>query len=94
MRVVHECCCGLDVHKKSVVACLLTVGAKGTAHKEVRLFGTMTEDLLALADWLQAAGCEHVAMESTGVYWRPVFNILEGQCDVRCNPFSHLLSLS
>src|SRR5687768_7458388 len=82
MRVVHECCCGLDVHKKSVVACLLTVGAKGAAHKEVRLFGTMTEDLLALADWLQAAGCEHVAMESTGVYWRPVFNILEGQREV------------
>ena len=84
MRVVHESCCGLDVHKKSVVACLLTAaaGADRAPHKEVRLFGTMTEDLLALADWLQAAGCASVAMESTGVYWRPVFNILEGQCEV------------
>jgi len=82
MRVVHETCCGLDVHKKSVVACLVTPGADGLARKTVRLFGTMTDDLLALADWLQAAGCVQVAMESTGVYWRPVFNILEGGCEV------------
>ena len=79
MRVVHESCCGLDVHKKSVVACLLTGGATGRAHKEVRLFGTMTEDLLALADWLQAAGCASVAMESTGVYWIPLFELLESR---------------
>lgn len=80
MDVVHERCCGLDVHKQTVVACLLTPSTpdpKGRPHKEVRTFGTMTEELLALSDWLAAAGCTHVVMESTGVYWRPVYNILE-----------------
>jgi len=61
------------VHAKSVVACLIKRG-----HKQIRTFSTMTEDLLALADWLWQAGCTHVAIESTGVYWKPVFNILEG----------------
>lgn len=78
MQIVHACCCGLDVHKKSVVACLMSFDAKGRRRKEVRTFGTMTQDLLALSDWLTAAGCTHVAMESTGVYWKPVFNLLEG----------------
>jgi transposase len=78
MDVVHERCCGLDVHKQTVVACLLTPGGPGRPRREVRTFGTMTEDLLALGDWLAAAGCTHVVMESTGVYWRPVWNVLEG----------------
>ena len=78
MHVVYERCCGLDVHKRSVVACLLLVEGDGRARKEVRTFGTMTADLLALADWLLAAGCTHVAMESTGVYWKPIWNLLEG----------------
>jgi transposase len=82
MQIVHECCCGLDVHKKLVVACLLTPGAQGTRQQEIRRFGTMTADLLALGDWLRTAGCTHVAMESTGVYWKPVFNLLEGGCAV------------
>jgi transposase len=74
MQVVYERCCGLDVHKKTVVACLITLTAQGQRHKEIRTFGTMTRDLLALLDWLRAAGCTHVAFESTGVYWRPIFN--------------------
>jgi transposase len=82
MDLVHRCCCGLDVHKQTVVACLLRTGADGRRSKEVRTFGTLTDDLLALADWLRAADCTQVAMESTGVYWKPVYNILEGQCAV------------
>lgn len=78
MQVMHARCCGLDVHKKSVVACLMRADERGRRRKEVRTFGTMTQDLLALADWLTAAGCTHVAMESTGVYWKPVYNLLEG----------------
>ncbi len=77
MQVVHERCCGLDVHKKMVVACLLTPGESGRPTKEVRTFSTVTRDLLALADWLGSAGCTHIAMESTGSYWKPVYNILE-----------------
>lgn len=73
MEVVHERCCGLDVHKKVVVACLM-VGRT----KEVRSFSTMTSGLLELSDWLLASGCTHVAMESTGSYWKPVYNLLEG----------------
>jgi transposase len=77
MGMVYQCCAGLDVHKKSVVACVLTSAAKGTAAPAVRTFGTMTRDLEALAAWLVAAGVEQVALESTGVYWWPAFNILE-----------------
>jgi transposase len=82
MRVLHERCCGLDIQKKSVVACLLTTGPDGTVQKEVRTSSTMTNELLALADWLREAACGPVVMESTGSYWRPVFNLLEGQCVV------------
>jgi transposase len=77
MEVLYACCCGIDVHAKMLVACLLREGKK-----EVRSFSTMTDDLLRLLDWLTAAGCTHVAIESTGVYWRPVFNILEGSLEV------------
>jgi transposase len=82
MEVVYPRCCGLDLHKKQVVTCLIVPGSDGAPHKEVRTFGTMTEDLLALADWLAQAGCTHVAMESTGVYWKPVYNLLEGQFEL------------
>ena len=77
MEVLYGCCAGLDVHARTVVACLLKDG-----RKEIRTFSTMTDDLLALSDWLSAAGCTHVAMESTGVYWKPVFNLLEGAVEV------------
>jgi transposase len=73
MKVVHKICCGIDVHAKMLVACLI----KAKGEKEIRTFSTMTDDLLRLRDWLQVAGCTHVAIESTGVYWKPVFNILE-----------------
>src|SRR4051795_4046980 len=79
MDVVYARCCGLDIHKKLVVACLITPGADGRAQKEVRTFGTMTDDLLALGDWLAEGGCTHVAMESTGVYWKPIYNLLESR---------------
>ncbi len=83
MDVLYPYCCGLDVHKRTVVACLITPDPKGRPSKQVRTFGTMTVDLLDLADWLRAAGCEHVAMESTGVFWKPVFNVLESSgCQV------------
>lgn len=77
MQIVYESCAGLDVHAKTVVACLIVRG-----HKEVRTFSTMTDDLLQLADWLGQQGCTQVAIESTGVYWKPVFNILEAVLEV------------
>jgi transposase len=82
MDVVYERCCGIDVHKKSLVACLLTPGAGSRPAKEVRTFGTMTADLLALLDWLLERGCTQVAMESTGVLWKPLYNLLEGVLEV------------
>ncbi len=81
MEVVYTHCAGLDVHKKSVVATIL-VPREGTLHKETQTFGTTTPDLLTLSDWLQTHGVTHVAMESTGEYWRPIFNILEGNFEV------------
>jgi transposase len=78
MEAIVERCCGLDVHQASVVACLLVSGAGKRPRKQVRSFGTMMGDLLALRDWLIEEGCTHVAMESTGVYWMPVYSALEG----------------
>jgi transposase len=82
MDVVHARCCGLDVHKRTVVACVLVTDDGGTVRKQVRTFGTMTPDLLALGDWLTGLGVTQIALESTGVYWRPVFNILEDGRDL------------
>src|SRR5262245_31608891 len=78
MRIVYSHCCGLDVHKQSIMACLLTPDPIGGTRQEVRRFGTMTRELLALSDWLSGNEVTHVAMESTGVYWKPVWNILQG----------------
>lgn len=77
MEVVHERCCGLDVHKRTVVACVITPEGKRT-----RRFKTMTKDVLRLADWLGEEGVTHVAMESTGVYWQPFYNLLEDDFEV------------
>jgi transposase len=82
MQVLYERCCGLDVHKKTVVACVLISQASAEPDKQVRTFSTTTAGLLALADWLGQHQVSHVAIESTGVYWRPVFNILEAICTV------------
>src|SRR5260370_12623253 len=77
MEVVYEHCCGLDIHKKTVVACVVVSGSGKQPHKEIRTFNTMTADLLELADWLTQQGVTHIALESTGVYWKPAWNILE-----------------
>jgi transposase len=82
MEVVYKRCAGLDVHKKSVVACRIIPGGRGGWQRDIRTFGTTTPDLLDLADWLREGRVTHVAMESTGVYWRPVFNVLEGEFEV------------
>ena len=77
MQVLYERCCGLDVHKKTVVACVLITSPDGQVHKQVRTVATTTAGLLALADWLAILQISHIALESTGIYWRPVFNLLE-----------------
>ena len=79
MQVLHERCCGLDVHKKTISACVLVTRADGKVQRRLRTFGTMTADLLALSDWLAELEVAQIALESTGVYWRPVFNILEAE---------------
>jgi transposase len=79
MEVLYPCCCGLDVHKKSITACVLWAVSQGKRRKEKRRFETFTSELLKLADWLRECGVTHVAMEATGVYWKPVWNVLEGQ---------------
>jgi len=82
MQVLYERCCGVDVHQATVVACVRSPSAGGRRHSEIRTFGTTTAELLAFAEWLTVCGVTHLAMESTGVFWRPVFNILESQCTV------------
>ena len=77
MQRLIERGCGLDVHKKSIAACVRIPAAAGERRQEVRSFGTMAPELLALRDWLEAHGVTHVAVESTGVYWKPVFYVLE-----------------
>jgi transposase len=77
MQIIHERCCGLDVHKKTVVACVLITPANGEVQRHIRTFSTMTAGLLALSDWLESLAVTVIAMESTGIYWRPVFNLLE-----------------
>ena len=93
MQVLYERCAGLDVHKKSIAACALWFDETGEKRKEIRSFLTMTASLLALADWLKRRGVTHVAMEATGVYWRPVWTVLEGQFErILVNP-SHVKAL-
>src|SRR5271163_5350975 len=88
--IIERWCCGLDVHQETVVACRL-VGALGVRPaKEVRTFATMTRDLLALRAWLAEAGVTHVGMESTGVYWRPVYAVLEGHFDLIVGNARHI----
>jgi transposase len=82
MQVIHSVCAGMDVHKKDVKVCLVSRNQQGQRQEEVRTFSTMTGELLKLRDWLQDHGCKVVAMESTGVYWKPIFNLLEGDFTV------------
>jgi len=82
MEVKYERCCGIDIHKKSVTSCVIVPGEEGEPKKETRTYGTMTEELKGLSAWLKEQGVTHVAMESTGVYWKPVYNLLEGQFEI------------
>lgn len=90
MEVLYPCCCGLDVHKKTITACVLRAEAKGKVRKEKRRFGSFTQDLERLASWLEECEVTHVAMESTGVYWKPVFNILEGRFELMVVNAQHI----
>src|SRR5215471_4622689 len=81
MQVLYQRCCGIDLHKKMIVACLLMCTAQGV-QKEIQTFGTMLQDLYRLRDWLKANACEAVAMESTGVFWKPIWNVLEGELEL------------
>ncbi len=82
MQTLVERGCGLDVHQATVVACLLIVSKNGKVRKQVRTFGTTTRELEGLREWLLSEGCTHVAMESTGVYWKPIYVILEGAFEI------------
>jgi transposase len=79
MEEVFSCCAGLDIHKETVEACVRRIEPNGHVHHETRHWGTMTQDLSVMADWMMAQGVTHVAMESTGVFWKPIYNILEGR---------------
>ena len=89
MNVLHERCAGLDVHKDTVVACRRVMSGAQVV-REVRIFSTTTRGLLALADWLREAGCTHVAMEATGVYWKPVWHVLEGEFELVLANAAHI----
>jgi transposase len=88
MQAIYECCAGLDVHKKTVVACVLLTHPNGRVQERVRTFDTMTAGLVALSQWLHRSQVQRIAIESTGVYWWPVFNVLEadGHQVVLVNP--------
>ena len=90
MDVLYERCAGIDVHKKMVVVCLITPDATGAPTKETRTYGTMTADLLEMVDWLVGAGCTHVAMESTGVFCKPLYNLMEGTLEVLVVNAAHM----
>ncbi len=90
MDEIFACCAGLDVHKESVEACVRRMEPTGRLHQQTRPWPTMTRDLLAMADWMAAQGVTHVAMESTGVFWKPIYNILEGRFTVLLVNARHL----
>ena len=89
MQVIYHRCCGLDIHKKLIVACVLIWTSQGV-QKEIRAFSTMVEDLFRLRDWLKANECQVVAMESTGVYWKPIWNVLEEELELLLVNAAHL----
>jgi transposase len=93
MDVIFPACAGLDVHKKTVVACCITPGRGREPQRETRTFATMTDDLLALSDWLTHQGVTHVAMESTGEFWKPVYNLLEGSFTLLLGNAAHVTNV-
>ena len=82
MEVLYARCAGLDLHKKTIKVCVLIRQTNGQLSKEIRTYGTTSQEILALSDWLQEQECSHVAIEGTGVYWKPVYNLLEGQFEL------------
>ena len=90
MEVILSCCAGLDVHKDSVEACVRRSSADGKVEHEVRHWGTTTRELVEMSDWLSSLRVTHVAMESTGVYWKPIFNILEEHFEILLANAHHL----
>src|SRR5437764_13373982 len=90
MEVLYRVCAGLDVHKDSIKACLRRPRPRGGRQKEVQTFGTTTREILRMADWFSAMQCTHVAMESTGVYWKPIDNVLEGNFEVLLVNAAHI----
>jgi len=90
MEVLHARCCGIDIHKRSITVCVLIREAGRKEQKHLREFATTTSEILNCADWLRSLGVTHVAMESTGVYWRPVWNLLEGQFDLLLANATHM----
>lgn len=91
MEVLYQRCCGIDVHQQTLAVCVLAPGSKpGKPCQEIRQFGTTTRDLLELSDWLRKEQVTHVAMESTGVYWKPVWNILESGFTILLVNANHL----
>jgi transposase len=89
MQILYPRCCGLDVHKASVTACILINGSEGK-ERHLRRFGTMTRDVNELIAWLTEHGVRKVAMESTGVYWKPIWNLLEGRFDLMLVNAQHI----
>src|ERR1700733_4300723 len=90
MDVLYERCAGLDVHKDTVVACARISGPGGESKREVRTFATTTRGLLELSDWMTEHGCTHAAMEATGVYWKPVWHVLEGAFELVLANAAHI----
>jgi transposase len=93
MDIVCERCAGIDVHKRTVVVCRLTRDAQGARLAETQTFGTTTGELLHFCDWLAEGGCMHVGLESTGEFWKPVFNLLEGTCAVWLLNAAHITAV-
>jgi len=90
MEVVHASCAGIDIGKRSLTVCVIASAASGEPAKETRTFRTLTRDLLALADWLDERGVSAVAMEATGSYWKPIWNVLEERFELLLANAAHL----
>jgi len=93
MDAIRTCCAGLDVHQANVVACVVTGPLEAKPKVVIREFSTVLSGLLELSDWLEELRCTEVAMESTGVYWKPVFNVLEASCSVTLANAAHIKNL-
>src|ERR1044071_4656147 len=93
MEVLHSRCAGLDVHRDTVVGCA-RIAADGAVAQDVRTFGATTKELMALSEWLTEHGVTHVAMEATGVYWKPVWHVLEGSFQLVLANAAHIKGIA